>query len=111
MWAVLDLWHSINGIFTSADLITIAIMAVVAIGAGLAMQSMGSIITATVGALVIFSVAVFARAALSTKDAETLARTDWHNLLGLQFRVLIAYGIAFAVAITLTHTVRTLVRR
>ncbi len=111
MSALLDLWHSINGIFTSSDLITLAIMAVVAIGAGILMQTMASIVTATFGALVIFAVAVFVRAAIKAKDAEMLASSDWHNLLGLQLRSLIAYAIAFGVVIAITHTVRTLVQR
>jgi hypothetical protein len=111
MSALLDLWHSINGIFTSSDLITLAIMAVVAIGVGIMMQSMASIVSATFGALVIFGLAVFVRAAIKAKDAEVLATSDWHTLLGLQMRSLIAYAIAFGVVITITHAVRSLVQR
>jgi len=108
----MELWNSFAGIFKSSDLTTLLILAVIAIGCGLAMQRMSSIITATVGAMVLFAVAVFVRAAtLGGKNAMALAGTDLDKLLLLPFHVLLAYAIAFAAIIGLVHYVRTAVTR
>src|ERR1700674_2751961 len=88
MFVIMDIWHSINSIFTSADIVTLVIMAVIALGAGFAMQGMGSLVTATFGALVVFGLAGFVRAVTTgKKDAMALAQSDWHSLLGLQMQV------------------------
>jgi hypothetical protein len=106
----MDILHSITGIFTTADMVTLLIMTAVSFGAGLAMQRMSSLVTATFGALVLFGVTVFVRATtLGGKDAITLARTEWNGLLSLQMHDLLAYAIAFAVAISLVHYVCSLV--
>lgn len=113
MSALLDLWHSIIGIVTSGDWITLAIMAVIAIVTGFAMQNFGSIISATVIALVVFAAAIYVRAALLLKSgsAAALAQSDWHNLLGLTLHTLIAYGLLFAIAIGIVHVISQAVRR
>jgi|HubBroStandDraft_6_1064221.scaffolds.fasta_scaffold210579_1 hypothetical protein len=111
MSEIMNLWHSITGIVTSSDIVTLIIMAVVAIGAGFAMQGMGSIVTATFGALVLFGLANFVRGAIAGKSATTLALTDWHNLLAMQVQLLMAYAIAFAIVIAIVHTVRSIVMR
>jgi hypothetical protein len=108
----MDVWHSINAIFASADIITLVIMALIALGAGFAMQGMGSLVTATFGALVVFGLAGYVRAVTTMKkDAMTLAQTDWHSLLGLQMQVLIGYAIAFAIVIAIVHLIRSAVMR
>ncbi|HEY8697858.1 MAG TPA: hypothetical protein VIM02_09585 [Rhizomicrobium sp.] len=113
MSALIDLWHSVTGVFTSADMITLAIIVVIALAAGFMMESMGSLVTMTVGALVVFGLATYARAIAmgGGKDAGAVAQTDWHNLLGLQVQVLLAYAIAFAVVIAVVHLIRSLVWR
>jgi hypothetical protein len=107
----MSLWHSIAGIITSADTVTLIIMAVVAIGAGFAMQGIGSIVTATFGALVLFALATFVRAALASKNAMSLAQSDWHSLLMMQVQVVLSYAIAFAVVIAIIHYIRSLLVR
>lgn len=111
MSALLDLWHSVVGIVTAGDWITLAIMAVVALATGFMMQNLGSIVSATVGAMVVFAIAIFIRAAISAKDAIALAQTDWHNLQAVTVHSLLAYAIAFAIVIGVVHFVRSLVMR
>lgn len=114
MSALLDLWHSITGIAASGDWISLAIMVVIALAIGFAMQNYGSIVTATFAALVIFGVATYIRAvAMGGKNASAsaLAQTDWHNFLSLTMHSLLAYAIAFAVVISIVHFVRSLVMR
>lgn len=111
MSALLDLWHSVVGIVTAGDWITLAIMAVVALATGFMMQNIGSIVSATVGAMVVFAIATFIRAAVGAKDAIALAQTDWHNLQAVTVHSLLAYAIAFAIVIGVVHFVRSLVMR
>lgn len=113
MSAVLDLWHSVLAIFTSGDYVSLAIMIVIALAIGFMMQELSSIITATVGALVLFGVATFVRAVVSVKNANAsaLAQSDWHDFLGLTMHSLIAYAITFAIVIGVVHLVRSMVAR
>lgn len=111
MSALLDLWHSVVGIVTAGDWITLAIMAVVALATGFMMQNLGSLVSATIGAMVVFAIAIFIRAAISAKDAIALAQTDWHNLQAVTVHSLLAYAIAFAIVIGVVHFVRSLVMR
>jgi hypothetical protein len=103
----------VAGIVTSADIITLVIMAVIAIGAGFAMQGMGSLVTATFGALVVFAVALFVKtiATTSGSDPAALATKDWHDFMTWPVQGLIAYAILFAVAIGIVGLVRSVVMR
>jgi hypothetical protein len=110
MSSVMDVWNSITGIFTTADWITLAMMAVVAIGAGVIMQEFGAIVTTTIVALIVFALAVYARAVLlGGQNAAQLADKNWHGFLGLPVETVIAYAIPFAVAIAIVHAVRSAV--
>ncbi|HEY5048153.1 MAG TPA: hypothetical protein VII49_09055 [Rhizomicrobium sp.] len=106
-----DLWHSIVGIVVSSDAARLSIIAVVAIGAGFAMQRISSLVTVTVGALVLFGLAVFVLDTLGGKSAASLAQSDWHNLLAMPVQTLLAYAIVFAVAIAAVYAVRSVARR
>lgn len=109
MTTLLDLWHSIIGIFTAGDSVTLVIMAAIALVTGYLMETFGSIVTSTFAALVLFALATYVRGVAVTggKDAETLARTDWHYLLGLSVHHLLAYAITFAIVIAAVHLVRS----
>lgn len=112
MSAIMDVWHSISGIFTTADWVTLAIMAIIAIGAGFVMQEMGAILTTTVIALIVYALAVYARAVfLGGANAAQLADKNWHGFLGLPVQTIIAYAIPFAVVIGVVHAVRSVVMR
>jgi hypothetical protein len=114
MSALTDIWNTIHGIITSADVITLVIMAVIAIAVAFFSEGLGSLVTVTLLALVVFALATFARAALTgpnNKDIAGLAQTDWHNLMGVQTGTLLAYAIIFAVVIAIVSTVRSLLMR
>lgn len=110
---LLDLFHSVVGIVTSGDWVSLAIMAAIALAIGYMMESFGTIVTSTFTALVAFALATFVVSLVRAggKNAGTLAETDWHNLLGLSVHSLLAYAIAFAIVIGVVHVVRSLVLR
>lgn len=112
MSLLMNLWNSIAAIYTSADLMTLGIMAVIVLAAGFVMQGLESIITTTVIALALFGVAGYVKAvAMGGQNAAQLAQTQWHLFLGLTMQTVVAYAIAFAVVIAGVNLVRSLVLR
>jgi hypothetical protein len=107
---LMDIWHAVNGIVTTSDLITLAIMAVIALGAGFIMQNMSSIVTTTIVALIAFALVGYVRAVtLGGKNPSAFATTDWQAFQNLHMLQLLAYLLTFAVAIAVAHTARTLI--
>jgi hypothetical protein len=112
MSALTDVWHSIFGIITSPDHISLAILVVIALAAGFMMTSFNSIVTTTFVALLAFALAGYLKAVtLGGQNAAAYAQTDWHSFLGLQMLTLLAYAITLAIAITVVHAVRSVVLR
>ncbi len=114
MSVLMDLWHSIVGIVTSSSPITLVIMAVVIIAAAFMTEGFGSLVSATVGALVIFGIATTVYAAVTAKAGANWAgmpQSDWAALQHLTVDHLVAYAILFAVAIGLVGFVRSLFMR
>jgi hypothetical protein len=112
MASLMDFWHGIISIFTSADMITLGIMIVIVLAAGFIMQGFEALATTTLVALVLFGLAGYVRAvALNGANAAELAEKQWHGFLTMPVQTVIFYAIAFAVGIGIIHTVRTLVIR
>ena len=112
MSALLEIWHTIQGVMTHADWITLAMIAVVAIAAGFAIQGLNSILGATILGLVGFVLLVFVRAVtLGKQDFMVYAHTAWHHILALPMMTLFAYFIIFAVLIGVVHLIRSVVFR
>jgi hypothetical protein len=110
MFALMDIWHTILNIVHSADTIQLVLMAVVAIGVGFMMMELGSVVTMTIVALVIYAVLTFIRAvALQHADAGALMTADWKAFETMQTLVLLSYAILFGVVIAVVSTVRGLV--
>jgi hypothetical protein len=112
MTALTDIWHSILGIITSPDHISLVILVVIAIAAGFMMTSFNSIVTTTFVALLAFALVGYLKAILvDHQSAAAFAQTDWHNFLGLQMLTLLAYAITLGVAISVVHAIRSAVLR
>ena len=76
------------------------------------MQEFGAIVTTTVVAMIIYAIALYARAVLmGGANAAQLADKNWHGFLGLPVQTIIAYAIPFAVVIGVVHVVRSMVWR
>ncbi|HVZ91257.1 MAG TPA: hypothetical protein VG843_06375 [Rhizomicrobium sp.] len=112
MSEIWDIWNAIHGIVTQADMITLAIGAVILLVAGFFMQGLDSIITTTVIAMAAFGLAGFLRAVtIGGQKASEYAVADWHNFTALNALTLLAYGVTFAVGIAVVHLIRSLVLR
>lgn len=108
MTTLLDAWYSILPAFSSFDPVTYTMMALIVVGGGLMMPNIASIINATLAALMIFALALFARTALVAQDAATLARADWNDLLAMPVHTLSTYVLVFGVAIAMIYGLRNL---
>ncbi|HEY0282662.1 MAG TPA: hypothetical protein VGC27_08570, partial [Rhizomicrobium sp.] len=98
MSALFEIWHSIQGILTNADWITLALIALVAIIGGFAIQGINSILGATVLGLIGFVLLVFVRAVtIGKQDFTAYTSTGWHDVLNLPTLTLLSYFIIFAV--------------
>jgi hypothetical protein len=112
MAVLLDIWHAVHAIATTSDLITLALMLVIAAGAGFMMHNLSSIVTTTVIALVAFALALYVRAVLlGGENAAAYATRDWQAFQSLHMLTLLAYGLTFAAVIAIVHLVRVLAMR
>ncbi|MEI9989999.1 MAG: hypothetical protein WDM86_08180 [Rhizomicrobium sp.] len=107
---LLDIWHAIHDIVLSSDWKTLAIMAVIALGAGYLMQSFGSVVSTTIIALVAFALIEYAMAITIGKQSPAgYATIDWEAYKHLPQLTLLAYGLIFGVAIAIAHAARSLI--
>ncbi|HEX2593321.1 MAG TPA: hypothetical protein VHL34_17595 [Rhizomicrobium sp.] len=107
-----SLWAAIQAVILHADWITLGIIAIIAIAAGFLMESISSIITGTVIALIAFGIAGYVReVAMNGANAAAYAGTTLHNFQVLQMLTVLAYAIVFAIAIGVVNVVRSMVLR
>jgi hypothetical protein len=113
MSALTDIWNTIHGIITTSDPITLAMLAVIAIAIAWFSEGLGALISATLGALVVFALAIFARGAITGggKDIPALAQTDWHTLMAVPTQTVLAYAIIFAVVIGVVGGIKSAIGR
>ena len=114
MSVIMDLWHSIVGIITTSGWITLVIIAVIAIGAAFMIEGAGSLVSATVGALIVFGLATTIYSAATAKGGANwsgMPQADWAALHSVTVPILLAYAIIFSVAIGVLNFIRSIVLR
>ena len=101
--------------FGNFDAYTFLMMVLVGIGAAFTMRSIGSIITATVAALVVFATAIFMRGVVSTGftsgEAVVLIHNDWVALWTLQFGQLCIYALVVGVIVASSYVMLSMTRQ
>jgi len=109
---LLDIWHAIQAIVLSGDWKMLAIIAVIAIGAGALMQSMGSVLNTTLIALIAFALVQYVMAiTIGKQNASATANADWLAFQNLHMLTLLAYALIFGVVIGVAHAARSLISR
>ena len=109
---LMDIWHAVFGIVTTAGIVTLIVMAVIAIGGGAMMQSMSSLVTTTLIALIAFALVEYVLAiTIGKQNAAAYATVDWQAFQNLKMLTLLAYALMFGVVIAVAHTARTLITR
>jgi hypothetical protein len=110
MFALTDIWNTIQHIVHSADAIQLGLMAVVALAAGFMMMDLGSVVTTTLIALVVYAALIFLRAVvLQHADFSATLTADWKAFEVMQALLILSYAILFGVVIAIISTIRGLV--
>jgi hypothetical protein len=110
-----DVENVFSPAFSTFDAYTVLMMIFVGVGAAFTMRSIGSLVTATIAALVVFATAIFMRGVISTGfstgEATSLIQSDWTVLWTMQFGTLCVYALAVALIIVTSYVVLLLTRQ
>ena len=93
----------VQRVFGGADTISLLIMLVVVVAAGLQLGSWGRIVQVTVGALVIYGLGKLAYSITQGANPTALPTTAWNDLKIMSVGDLTVYFLAFAIVITVVH--------
>ena len=96
----------VQRVFGGADTISLLIMLVVVVAAGLQLGNWGRIVQVTVGALVIFGLVKLAYSITQGANPTALPTTAWNDLKVMSVGDLTVYFLAFAIVITVVHIIR-----
>jgi len=112
MSALMDIWHAIQAIVTTADYYTLGAAVLIIIIAGFLMESIKGVVPVTLVALLAFVVVKFVLALtiFGAHDVEALATADWKAFVDLKMLTLLAYALVFGVLIGVVNVIRSAVR-
>jgi hypothetical protein len=111
MSALMDIWHAVQALVTSGDYVALGIIVVIAIIAGVIIQGLNSVISATFWSLLAVAVAGFVRAiTVGHQDAMIFAKADWHSFVAMSPLTIVAYAVVFIVLISIVNIIRSAVR-
>lgn len=96
----------VQRVFGGADTISLLIMLVVVVAAGLQLGSWGRIVQVTVGALVIYGLVKLGYSISQGASPTALPTTAWNDLKVMSVGDLTVYFLAFAIVITIVHIIR-----
>lgn len=96
-------------VFGGADSISLIIMLLVVVAAGMVLGEVGRIIQVTVGALAIFGLLRLGYTLTQGAEATALPTTGWNDLKVMSVGDLVVYFLAFAIVITIVHLIRNAV--
>lgn len=103
-----DMWDIVMSVFTT-DSISLIIMLLVVVAAGMILGEFGRIIQVTVGALAIYGLLRLGYSLSQGAEPATLPSTAWGGLKMMTVGELVVYFIAFAIVITVVHVIRNTV--
>jgi len=101
-----------EAVFTNLDTISLAIAVGVTVLAGLIMRGYGSVLYVTVGALIVYAGAQFARGILlDNADPQAQLNTWWSNLQTMTFADFLVYFVAFFIVVTVVFILKSIFLR
>jgi|GEM_PF-1270681 len=112
MTALLAIWHAITAVALSMDYYTLGAAAVIALLAGLVLQSVKDILSVTVLALILFALAKIVLALVLTPhpDVHAVLASQWKTFVDLKMLTLVAYALFFFTVIAVVNAIRAAVR-
>ena len=101
-----EMWNIVMKVFGGADTISLVIMLVVVVASGMVLRQMGRIIQVTFWSLVVFGLLRLAYSLTKGADPASLPTTAWADLKVMSVGDLTVYFLAFAIVISIVHTIR-----
>jgi hypothetical protein len=101
-----EMWDIVMRVFGGADSISLILMLVVVVGAGMLLGEWRRIVQVTVGALVIFGLLRLGYAITQGAEPMALPTTAWNDLKVMMVGDLVVYFLAFGIVITIVHLIR-----
>lgn len=96
----------VSRVFGGADTISLLIMLVVVVAAGMLLGEWRRIVQVTVGALVLFGLVKLGYSITQGANPVALPTTAWNDLKVMSVGDLTVYFLAFAIVITVVHIIR-----
>lgn len=96
----------VSRVFGGADTISLLIMLVVVVAAGVQLHELRRIVQVTVGALVLYGLLKLAYSITQGANAVALPTTAWNDLKVMSVGDLTVYFLAFAIVISVVHTIK-----
>jgi hypothetical protein len=101
----------VSRVFGGADSISLILMLVVVVGAGMLLGEWRRIVQVTVGALVIYGLLRLGYAITQGAEPTAVPTTAWNDLKVMMVGDLVVYFLAFAIFIIAVHLIRGAVQR
>lgn len=96
----------VSRVFGGADTISLLIMLVVVVAAGMQLGEWRRIVQVTVGALVLYGLGKLLYSLTQGANAVALPTTAWNDLKVMSVGDLTVFFLAFAIVITIIHTIK-----
>lgn len=96
----------VSRVFGSADTISLLIMLVVVVAAGMQLGNWGRIVQVTVGSLVLYGLVKLGYSITQGANPVALPTTAWNDLKVMSVGDLTVFFLAFAIVITVVHTIK-----
>lgn len=112
MSALMEIWHAIQAVVSSADYYTLGIAVVIILAAGFLLEGLNSIFNVTLVSLIVFVLAKFGLALATGHhvDPEALMTSFWNGFVDLKMLTFVAYILIFGVLIAVVNTIRSIFR-
>ncbi|MFM9864396.1 MAG: hypothetical protein ACKVRO_12385 [Micropepsaceae bacterium] len=96
----------VSRVFGGADTISLLIMLVVVVAAGMQLGNWGRIVQVTVGSLVLYGLVKLGYSITQGANPVALPTTAWNDLKVMSVGDLTVFFLAFAIVITVVHTIK-----
>jgi hypothetical protein len=100
-----EMWSIVMSVFGSASTISLVIMLVVVVGAGMMLRGFGHLLSMTTGALIIFGLLSLGYTITQGADPMALPGTAWADLKQMTVGNLVVMFLAFAIVISMVHLI------
>jgi hypothetical protein len=101
-----EMWSIVMSVFGGADTVSLIVMLLVVVASGMMLGQLGRLVQVTFWSLVCFGLIRLAYSIVKGADPMSLPTTAWASLKAMSVGDLTVYFLAFAIVISIVHTIR-----